>query len=265
MVLVQLVRKLLGNGVDRRNTIMALQKRVIPVIQIDGGSGKQVKTRQFKEPRYIGNPINTAKIFFDMGVHEVAIINISGTLNEKTFELLDKMTRQLFIPVSYGGGIKSLEDAREVFTRAGVEKIIINSAISEDLIGDLADELGSQSVVVSIDHGKFGECYLNHGRDLTQYEAVNMAKDSIRWGAGEILMNSVERDGTMEGYDIGLLREIVENVNVPVVALGGAGSREDIKKALETGCGGAAAGSIFCYKDAKKRQVCVNYVDERIK
>jgi len=239
-----------------------LQPRVIPVIQIEGN--KQVKTTQFKNPKYIGNPINTAKIFFDMGVHEVAIINITGVLTEKTYETLGKITKQLFVPCSYGGGIKSVEDAREVFNRAGVEKIIINSAVQEELIRELAEEIGRQSVVVSIDHDEHGKCYLNHGKNLTQYEVVNMAKDTTMWGAGEILMNSINRDGTMEGYNLPLLKEVVESVNVPVVALGGAGSRADLQSALGTGCSGAAAGSLFCYQ-GKNRAICVNYVDERIK
>lgn len=227
---------------------MTLQPRVIPAIQIK--DGKQVKTTRFKQARYVGSPANTAKIFSDKGAHELALISISG----KQFDVLKAVSRNCFIPLSYGGGIDSVEAAMEALSR-GADKVILNT--HWEIAEEIADEMGKQSVVISIDFDGFTNTYVNHGTEPTGMEIVTHAKEAGKV-AGEIILNSMDRDGTLEGYDWEALKLVKDSVaSMPMIALGGAKCIEEMKAANTLGYA-AAAGSMFCYRKGKQG-VLVNY------
>jgi cyclase len=230
-----------------------LEKRIIPTLQLHGN--KAVKTLRFKGPEiYLGDPVNIAKIWSDYEAHEIIVTDITNTLNTG---MLKKLARNVFVPIAYGGGIQSLEDAREAL-QWGAEKVILGRNATRGLIDELRDEVGSQSIVVSIDHDDNGKTYTDGGELELVEEIVNRAKDAAHYGAGEILLHSITRDGTYEGYDLENMVEVVQAVNVPVVVCGGASSIEDMKRATDLGASGAAAGSLFSLHGLD-RNVLVSY------
>lgn len=172
--------------------------------------------------------------------------------------MLRKIAKNVFIPIAAGGGIDTLKKAREVL-QCGADKIIINSAATKELIEDLSDEMGSQSVVVSIDHKDNGSTWSCHGTIQTGCDVTNHVKLMMRAGAGEILLNNIDQDGMMDGYNISILKEVVDAVTVPVTAMGGAGLQQHLKEALNVGAHGAAAGSLFCYQNRRTKKVLINY------
>ena len=237
--------------------------RIIPCLLLKNGG--LVKTVRFKNDRYVGDPINAVRIFNEKEVDELVFLDISATLagNGPNFELLEDIASEAFMPFGYGGGITSLEQIRRLYA-LGVEKIVINTvaATNPELVSEAAGLAGSSSVVVSIDvrrslFGKYSVCVEGGRRDL-KTDPVSYARDMEKRGAGEILLNAIDRDGTMEGYDLGLVRRVSEAVSVPVVAVGGAGSLEHFREAVEHGASAAAAGSMFVFH-GKHKAVLITY------
>jgi cyclase len=229
-----------------------------------------VKTVNFTNPKYVGDPINAVRIFNDKEVHELVFLDITASLEKRSprFDILSNIASECFMPLGYGGGIRTLEHAQRLFS-LGVEKIIINSYAIENpsFIQNLADMVGSQSVVVSIDVKKnfFGkyETYAFSGSMKTIWNPISWAQEAERLGAGEIILNSIDRDGTMKGYDIPLIKSVSGSVNIPVVACGGAGTVKDFSAAIhEGGASAIAAGSMFVYY-GKYRAVLINFPDDK--
>lgn len=241
-----------------------IRTRVIPCLLLRGQG--LVKTTNFEHPKYIGDPINSVRIFNEKEVHELVFLDITAT-NEKRsprFDLISNIASECFMPLGYGGGIKTLEDMHQIFS-LGVEKIIINSVAVESpsIIQEASDLFGSQSIVVSIDAKKnfFGDyCILTHsGKIKTLWDPIKWAQEAEQHGAGEILLTAIDRDGTMKGYDIPLIRSVSKSISIPVVACGGAGKIDDFNKAIhEGGASAVAAGSMFVYY-GKHRAVLINF------
>lgn len=225
-----------------------------------------VKTVGFKNPTYLGDPRNVIKIFNEKEVDELVILDITATENARqcNYDLLLELTSECFIPLAYGGGITDLNQIEKIL-KLGVEKVSINTAAVENpqLISRAANIFGSQSIVVSIDvkrklFSKY-EVYIRAGKQKTGLDPVVMAKRIEEAGAGEILLNSIDRDGTMKGYDLEILRQVTDAVKIPVIACGGAGSIQDFGLAVKQGGASAvAAGSIFVFH-GKHRAVLISF------
>jgi cyclase len=238
--------------------------RVIPVLLLKNlGLVKSVK---FKNYRYIGDPINAVKLFNDLGADELAFLDIPANRENRSISLdfVRRVGDEANMPFSVGGGIRSIKEIQQVLG-AGAEKVILNTFASEnpDFVKEASDEFGSSTIAVSIDVKKslFGKelTYIYSGKKATRYDPVTFAKLVEDKGAGEIIINSIEHDGMMQGYDISLIRRVSEAVRIPVVALGGAGSNTDLRKAFTDGYASAvAAGSMFVYH-GPRRAVLINY------
>ncbi|OGC08493.1 imidazole glycerol phosphate synthase subunit HisF [candidate division WOR-1 bacterium RIFOXYA2_FULL_36_21] len=246
-----------------------LKNRVIPCLLLKNNG--LVKTIKFSNPKYVGDPINAVNIFNDKEVDELIILDITATIEGKkpNYSLLSDIASECFMPLGYGGGVNSIEDVRKLFN-LGIEKVVINSYAVEnqEFIRSVSNIFGSQSVVVSIDvksnlWGKH-EVYIRGGKQKTGLDPVTHAKQVESLGAGELFINSIDRDGTGQGYDIKLIKSISEVVRIPVVACGGASKTEDFKLAIKDGGASAvAAGSIFVFQ-GKHRAVLITYplIDE---
>lgn len=231
-----------------------LRKRIIPCLQLNDQS--LVKTVKFKNPAYIGDPVNTVRIFNELEVDELCFLDIRASLEgrEPDLQMLQEISNECFMPLSYGGGIKSVEMAAKILS-IGFEKIIINSCITEEgrLIKRLSERFGSQSVVASIDVRKnmFGKyiTYSYSGAKKVKRDLVELAKELIYQGAGEILITSIDKEGTWGGYDIDLIKIISDEVSVPVIANGGGANQSDIDKVFnDTKAQAAAVGSSVVYQ-----------------
>jgi cyclase len=240
-----------------------LRARVIPVLLLrDGGL---VKTVKFKDPVYLGDPINIIRIFNDKEVDELVLLDIDATLERRgpPFELLRQVTDECFMPLAYGGGVRTIEDV-ERLVALGIEKVAINTYAVErpSFVREAADSVGSSSVVVAMDVkrsmlGRY-EVVTQSGRKSTGLDPVRFAREMEQQGAGELLVTSVDRDGTMQGYDIELMRRISDAVGVPIIALGGASSVAHLAAAIrEGGASAAAAGSMFVFQ-GRHRAVLIN-------
>ena len=226
--------------------------RIIPVLLIDDRD--LIKTINFKKPTYLGDPVNALKIFNRKGIDEMAVLDISASKKgiEPDFELLTDMASEAFMPLSYGGGIKTLDQVRKLLA-IGYEKVVLNTSLVEDeqLVKDAVALAGSQSVVASIDaklvKGQY-RCVICDGTKVIDMTPVELAKHAEALGVGEIFLNSIDRDGMMTGYDTKLINDVVNAVSIPVTACGGAGGISDLKDALQNGHAHAAAGgSMFVY------------------
>lgn len=244
-----------------------LKTRVIPALLFkDQGL---VKTVQFRNPSYVGDPINAIKIFNDKEVDELVLLDIAASREGRgpSFELIEEIASECFMPLGYGGGIRTLADIRRILA-TGVEKVILNSAAHENpaLIEEAARAAGSQSVVVSIDAKKklFGgyEVMTAGGTRGTGKDPAAFAAEMAQRGAGEILINSVDRDGTQKGFDLDLVKRVAAAVDVPVVACGGAGTLAHLREAVDAGASAVAAGSMFVYV-GRHRAVLINYPQYR--
>lgn len=231
---------------------MFTRPRIIPVLLIDDRD--MIKTENFRKPTYLGDPINAVKIFNRKGVDELSILDISATrLNkEPDFEELRDIASEAFMPLSYGGGITTVEQVRELLA-IGYEKVVINSALvrNPSLIKQAVELAGGQSVVASIDakivNNKYC-CMISDGQEIVNVSPAELAKKAEEMGVGEIFINSVDRDGMMQGYDIELVKMVSSTVSIPVTACGGAGGIADLKMVLDDGGAHAAAGgSMFVY------------------
>ena len=228
-----------------------LRTRIIPCLLLKGGGF--VKTVKFKNPVYLGDPVNIVKIFNDKEVDELAILDITASVEKRApaFELLADIAGECFMPLSYGGGLRRIEDLLTL-SKAGYEKLVLNTHAVENpgFVRKAADQLGSQSVVVSLDvkKGLFGkyEVFTMGGRRNTKKDPVALAVEMSGQGAGEILLNAIDRDGTQKGYDLELVKRVSSQVDIPVIACGGAGSVENMAQAAKqggaSGCGG---GKLF--------------------
>lgn len=241
--------------------------RVIPVLLLqDRGV---VKTVRYRKPRYIGDPVNTVRIFNEKEVDELVLLDVDATPRRRPVDVdfVRQIASEAFMPIAYGGGVRTLEEMRTLF-RVGVEKVILGAAAAEDpeLVRRGAAEFGSQSVLVSVDVRRplFGArgVYTHRGRRRTGQAPAAYARRMQELGAGEILLNDVDRDGTMQGYDLELVRQVAGAVDVPVVACGGAGSvRHVVEVCQRAGASAAAAGSMFVYQGAL-RGVLITYPSE---
>lgn len=237
--------------------------RVIPCLLIENGG--LVKTKQFKNPEYLGDPINAVKIYNEKMVDELCILDITKDKSAIEFELLSDIASEAFMPLSYGGGIKSLEQAKKLY-KIGYEKILFNRNIIENpvLISEVVQFAGSQSVIASVDVKKSltgYTCYTHNGKQKTTLSPVETAKRAEELGVGEILLNSIDRDGMMKGYDLNLIRMISSEISIPLIVCGGAGKISDFKYAIDAGADALGAGSLFVYY-GKKRAVLINYPSE---
>jgi imidazole glycerol-phosphate synthase subunit HisF len=228
-----------------------------------------VKSVRFKDYKYVGDPINAVRIFNDKEVDELAIIDIDATREKRAPDIarIASIVSEAFMPIAYGGGITKAEEAEKILLN-GAEKVIINKAAVENpgLIREIARQFGSQSVVVSIDYKKslFGAVtvFTENGRTNTKLNPVVFAKQMEEAGAGEILLNSIDRDGTFEGYDLGMIGKISEAVNIPVIAMGGAASLDDFRQAVEQGASAVSAGSMFVFQ-RPHRAVLISYPSQK--
>jgi cyclase len=245
-----------------------LRPRIIPVLLLQGNV--LVKSVAFKNYKYIGDPINAVRIFNDLKADELVFLDINASNENRLIdaEFVSHVGEEANMPFSVGGGIRTLEDIRTLIN-AGAERVIINAAAiaRPDFIREAADEFGSSTITVCMDVKKklFGGqvVWSNNGKKTTTLYPVDYAKQIEALGAGEIIVQSIEKDGAMTGYDLPLIRSISEAVTIPVTALGGAGSTDDLEKAhKEAFANGLAAGSLFVFH-GKNRGVLITYPKKR--
>ena len=245
-----------------------IRARVIPCLLLRGRG--LVKTVRFRKPVYVGDPVNAIRIFNEKEVDELLLLDIYATRERRgpPLELLEEIASECFMPLAYGGGIRSLADIKAVLA-LGVEKVAINTQAVENpvLIREAADVFGSQSIVASIDVKRtwLGDYHVvTHGAEkYTSHHPAQFAREMERSGAGEILLNSVDRDGTMQGYDLDLIREVSSTVSVPVIACGGAGKLSDFADAvIRGGASAVAAGSMLVFY-GRHRAVLISYPSTR--
>lgn len=244
-------------------------KRIIPCLDVN--DGRVVKGINFVNLRDAGDPVEVAAAYDKAGADEVVFLDITASSDHRAtvVDMVRKVAEKVFIPFTVGGGIRTVEDFK-VLLREGADKISINSSAinTPELIGNAADKFGSQCVVVAIDarrreDGSGWNVYKNGGRIDTGFDAVEWAMKANRLGAGEILLTSMDCDGTKAGYDIELTRQIADNVSIPVIASGGAGTKEHFYEALTEGHADAAlAASLFHYKELEIMDL-KNYLADR--
>jgi len=241
-----------------------LRTRVIPVLLLKGKG--LVKTKQFKNPNYIGDPINAVRIFNDKEVDELVFLDIiaSKENTQPKEDLLKTIAEEAFMPLAYGGGINCLSTAARLL-HIGVEKLILNSLLFTNLglVKEMSDNFGSQSIVASIDVKKsFWSktlVYSHSGQQVVIQDPVDFSKKLEDAGVGEIMLNSVDNDGMMQGYDLKLIKSVTDSVEIPVIASGGASSMDDFVNAInQAGASAVAAGSMFVYR-GKHNAVLINY------
>ncbi|MCD6681073.1 MAG: AglZ/HisF2 family acetamidino modification protein [Burkholderiaceae bacterium] len=243
--------------------------RVIPCLLLRGNG--LVKTRRFRDPVYVGDPVNAVRIFSEKEADEIVVLDIDASREgrEPNYELVAEIAGEAFMPVAYGGGVRTLEQMRRLI-RSGVEKVVVNSAAVEStsVLSEGAAVFGSQAIVAGIDVKRtlLGGYRVVAKSGTVEAKVVldeHLAR-LVAAGAGEIFLNSVDRDGMMGGYDLDLIRKVALRVTVPVVACGGAGKLEHLSEAIRDGGASAvAAGSLFVFH-GKHRAVLINYPKEAI-
>ena len=244
-----------------------LRPRIIPCLLIqDGGL---VKTVRFKDPKYVGDPINAVKIFNEKEADELIVLDIDATVkgNEPDYRRIAHLASECRMPLCYGGGIRTAEQAQKIIS-LGVEKVAISAAAIDNpnLISQIAEEIGKQSIVVVLDVKqrlltRSYDVWTHNGTRNSKRDVFELAAEVEKLGAGEIVINSIDNDGRMKGYDIALAHRLRQSVRVPITVLGGAGSLADVGKVIEA-CGvvGVAAGSPFVFKGTY-RAVLISYPD----
>ena len=242
-----------------------LRPRIIPCLLVRNGG--LVKTVQFGDSKYVGDPINAVRIFNEKEVDELIVLDISATTGEREpdYNLIKNLAAECRMPFCYGGGVTTADQLQYIVS-LGVEKVAISAAATKnpDLISQAASRVGNQSVVIVMDVKKAGilrrhEIFIHNGKVKTGLDPVAFATTAEKLGAGEIVINSIDRDGCMKGYDLNLVKKVREAVSLPVTALGGAGSLDDLAQVIKRCCvSGAAAGSLFVFK-GKYRAVLINY------
>lgn len=242
--------------------------RVIPILLLKGNG--LVKTVRFKNEVYVGDPINAVKIFNEKEVDEIIIIDVTATIRKKSpdMKIISNIAGECFMPLCYGGGITNIEEIKKIFF-SGVEKISLNTSAMENpsLITEASKLFGNQSVVVSIDVKRSFNgvhfVYIHRGKKKSKKEAVAFAKEMQERGAGEILLTSIDREGTFSGYDLELIQKMSDAVQIPIIACGGAASVNDFTEAVKHGASAVAAGSMFVFH-GKLRGVLINFPSQEI-
>lgn len=237
--------------------------RIIPVLLMRNKG--LVKTVRFSSPTYIGDPMNAIRIFNEMQSDELIFLDITATCEKRTPDpqLIQKISDEAFMPFAVGGGIHTFEQAKAMI-QSGAEKVIFNTAFyhAPDVIKQTVETFGSQSVILSLDIKKTWlgskRVFVKNASVNTHLTPVEAAIQGEKLGVGEIMIQTVEKDGMMNGYDLALIKEIAESVSIPVIACSGAGNLSDMKKAIEAGASAAAAGSIFVYQ-GPRRGILINY------
>ncbi len=241
-----------------------LRSRVIPCLLIHNNG--LVKTTKFKDPKYVGDPINAVKIFNEKEVDELIVVDIDASVNnaEPDFGLIESLAAECRMPLCYGGGIKTADQAQRI-VNSGVEKVALSSSIINDpsLVETISRRIGQQSVVAVLDIKKqmFGRysVYTHNAKTNTKQDPIELAREFEKRGAGEIVINSIDHDGMMDGYDLVLAEKMRSAIQLPMTVLGGAGSLQDIKDLVRKfSIIGAAAGSLFVFK-GKYRAVLISY------
>ena len=231
-----------------------LARRIIPCLDV--AAGRVVKGVHFAGLRDAGDPVEQASRYDADGADEIVFLDISASPEARrtTLDMVSRVAETIFVPFMVGGGIRSVADAGAVL-RSGADKTAVNTAAVRDpsLVSRLAESFGSQCVVVAVDVKRIGDrltVMVNGGREETSIEAVEWSRRLESLGAGEILLTSMDRDGTGQGYDLSLIESVTRNVSIPVIASGGAGSLADLAEALEAGAHGVLAASIFHFKES---------------
>jgi cyclase len=237
--------------------------RVIPVLLLrEGGLYKTVK---FSRPSYIGDPINAVKIFNEKEVDELLVLDISASRKnlKPDFNKIAEIAGEAFMPMGYGGGVRSVDDIRQIIF-SGFEKVVLGTSAFEnpDLVKNGSSLVGAQSIVVSIDFKKnlFGKLrvYVKNGQENTGYDPISYARKMEDMGAGELILHAIDRDGMYTGYDLTVIEQVAHAVHVPLVACGGASGISDFAQAIQAGASAVAAGSVFVYR-GKTRGILPNY------
>jgi cyclase len=244
-----------------------LTHRVIPCLLLRGRG--LVKTRKFDDPKYVGDPINAIRIFNDKEADELMVLDIGASRERRgpQFDLIEQFAGECFMPLCYGGGVTTVEQARQLFA-LGVEKICLQTAVLHDvtLVTRLAEQFGDQAVLASIDVKRklFGRpaIYAAASGKTLPGQWLDHVRRLVAAGAGEVLLNAVDRDGTMEGPDLDLIRDASAAVSVPLIAVGGIGSLPHIKAAVDAGASAVGAGAFFVFH-GPHRAVLVTYPDSR--
>ncbi len=228
-----------------------------------------VKTVKFKNPGYIGDPINTVRIFNELEVDELCFLDIRASVEnrEPNIDILHQISNECFMPLSYGGGIKDFETARKIFL-IGFEKVVLNTQAFHqlNLVTKISEHFGAQAMVASIDvkkniWGKYN-VFINDGNEKIETDVIDWAKELEAAGAGEILLTSMDKDGTWSGFDVEITKKVSEAVNIPLIANGGAGSVDHISEVVSKGKASAVAlGSMVVYQQ-KGMGVLVNFPDK---
>ncbi|MBZ0246497.1 MAG: AglZ/HisF2 family acetamidino modification protein [Cyclobacteriaceae bacterium] len=242
-----------------------LRPRIIPCLLIHNRG--LVKTVNFNKPKYVGDPINAVKIFNEKEVDELIVLDIDATVqgHEPDFEMIKNLAAECRMPLCYGGGVKTVSEAKKIIN-LGAEKVALSASVLANplLVSEISEAVGKQSVIVILDvkkKGLFGhyELFTHNGTISTGKNPRDFAIEMEKLGVGEIVINSIDNDGMMKGYDMKLIQSIREAVSVPITALGGAGNLSDIKNLINKfGIMGAAAGSLFVFKGVYKA-VLINY------
>jgi cyclase len=226
--------------------------------------GRLVRTRRFRNPTYVGDPINAVSIFSEKGADEIALLEVSGRPFDRRRELMIRdIAAESLVPISYGGGVSTLQEFRCVI-RCGFEKVILNSALHDnlDLATHAASEFGAQAVVGSIEVAttwlRGRHVRTRCGRRASGVPLAEWAQRCERAGCGELLLTSIDADGSMAGYDLEMVSAVAAAVSIPVIALGGAGSRDHLARAVESGASAVAAGSMFVFR-GPRRAVLLTY------
>ena len=241
--------------------------RVIPVLLIHHRG--LVKSVKFTDYKYVGDPINAVRIFNEKEVDELAILDIDAGRDNRPPDIarIEEIVSEAFMPVAYGGGITTIDQVKRILA-VGVEKVILNrSAIKNpSLVSDVAKQFGSQSTVVSIDYKRnfFGRqiVYTGNGKTNTGMDPLVFAKQMEEAGAGEILLNSIERDGSFSGYDLDMIGKISHAIDIPLIAVGGAASLSDFREAVRQGASAVSAGSMFVFQ-RPHRAVLISYPSQQ--
>lgn len=237
--------------------------RVIPVLTLQ--NEKLVKTIRFKNPTYIGDPINAVKIFNEKEVDEIVILDITASKEkrEPNYTKIEEIASEAFMPFAYGGGVKNLNQIEKLF-KLGIEKVVLNSVLEDNigLVTEAAKIFGSQSIIASIDVKKniFGKlnAYKISGSTKINYSIDDFVNKLEEAGVGEFFINSIDKDGTYSGYDLALINQVSTKTNLPIVVCGGASSINDFLPAIQAGASAVAAGSLFVYTGAT-RGILINY------
>lgn len=248
-----------------------LRPRIIPCLLIQEGG--LVKTVRFKDPKYVGDPINAVKIFNEKEADELIVLDIDASVkgNEPNYKQIAHLAAECRMPLCYGGGIRTAEQAKTIIS-LGVEKVAISAAALEDpaLVTRIAEEIGRQSVVVVLDYkqrllSKNHDVWTHNGTRNTKRNVLDVALEMERLGAGEIVINAIDNDGRMKGYDLSLAAKLRKTINIPITVLGGGGSLEHMRDVVaECGVVGVAAGSFFVFK-GPYRAVLISYPSDQQK